>query len=160
LTAGHNVDDFDCGSDCESLWLRRYGLAAQILETSRVYVARRQSDDRVVGFHALATGAVLPLEAAGRVALAVDRYPSSVIVLTRLGVDASEQGQGLGRSLLVDALQRANAAADIVGVRALLVHAANDEARDFYLRLAEFETSPTDPLHHFLLIKDLRRSLG
>jgi hypothetical protein len=59
----------------------------------------------------------------------------------------------------VDALQRVNAAADIVGVRALLVHAANQKARDFYQALADFEASPTDPLHLFLLIKDLRRSL-
>jgi GNAT superfamily N-acetyltransferase len=89
----------------------------------------------------------------------VGRYPISLIVLTRLGVDLSEQGQGLGGSLLVDALQRVNGAADIVGVRALLIHTANERARDFYLGLAEFEASPTDPLHLFLLIKDLRRSL-
>jgi hypothetical protein len=160
LTAAHNVDNFDCGSESETLWLRRHGLSEQNSRTSRVYVARRQIDDQVVGFHALSTGAVLPLEAPGRVSKGVGSYPISVIVLTRLGVDLSEQDQRLGRSLLVDALQRVNAAADIVGVRALLIHSANEQARDFYRGLAEFEASPTDPLHLFLLIKDLRRFLG
>jgi hypothetical protein len=160
LTAAHNVDEFDCGSRRETLWLRRHGLSTQNSGANRVYVVRRQSDDQVVGFHALATGAALPLEAPGRVMKGVGSYPISVIILTRLGVDVSEQGQRLGRSLLGDALQRVNAAADIVGVRALLIHTANEQARDFCLGVAEFEASPTDPLHLFVLIKDLRRSLG
>jgi GNAT superfamily N-acetyltransferase len=160
LTAPHNVDDFDCGSQRETLWLRRHGLSSQGSGTSRVYVVRRQSDDQVVGFHALATGAALPLETPGRVMKGVGGYPISVIVLTRLGVDLSEQGQGLGRSMLVDALQRVHAAADIVGVRALLIHTANEQARGFFLGLAEFKASPTDPLHLFVLIKDLRRLLS
>jgi GNAT superfamily N-acetyltransferase len=159
LTAGHRVDDFDCGSKAETTWIRSLGLTAQNSGTSRVYVVRRLGDDRVVGFHALATGAVLALEEPRPVATRVGAYPISVIVLTRLGVDLSEQGQGLGRALLVDALQRVTAAADIVGVRALVVHAGNVRSRDFYLALAEFEPSPTDPLHRFLLINDLRRAL-
>lgn len=83
-----------------------------------------------------------------------------VIILTRLGVDLSEQGRGLGRALVVDALRRVDSAADIVGIRALLIHAEDEGAKDFYMNLAEFEESPTDPLHLFLLIKDLRRALG
>jgi GNAT superfamily N-acetyltransferase len=160
LTATHNVDDFDCGSERETTWLCRRALAAQNSRANRAYVVRRRSDDRVIGFHALATSAVLPVKAPDRVAEGIGTQPISVIALTRLGVDLSERRQHLGRSLLVDALQRVNAAADIVGVRALLIHTANEQARDFYLGLAEFEASPTDPLHLFLLIKDLRRSLS
>ena len=160
LTADHRVDDFDCGSEAETTWIRSVGLAAQNSGTSRSYVVRRLNDDRVVGFHALATGAVLTLDAPRPVATRVEACPISVIVLTRLGVDISEEGQGLGRALLVDALQRVTAAADIVGVRALIVHAGNVRSRDFFLALAEFEPSPTDPLHRFLLINDLRRSLA
>jgi hypothetical protein len=59
-----------------------------------------------------------------------------------------------------DALQRVVASADLIGVRALLIHAESPAARDFYLNLAEFEPSPTDPLHLILLMKDLRRALG
>ena len=57
-----------------------------------------------------------------------------------------------------DALLRTAAAADIAGIRALLVHAKDDEARRFYLRY-EFEPSPTDPLHLFLLLKELKALL-
>jgi GNAT superfamily N-acetyltransferase len=160
LTAGHRVDDFDCGSEAESTWLRNLGLTTLKSGSSRVYSVRRLSDDRVVGFHALATGAVLALEGPRRVATGVGAYPISVIILTRLGVDLSEQGQGLGRALLVDALQRVTAAADIIGVRALLIHAGDAQAQDFDIPLAEFEPSPTDPLHRFLLINDLRRALA
>ena len=59
----------------------------------------------------------------------------------------------------MDALRRVAAAAEVIGIRALLIHCESDTARDFYLRLAKFEASPTDPMHLFLLIKDLRRAL-
>jgi GNAT superfamily N-acetyltransferase len=159
LTVGHEVRHFDCGSIRETTWLRRHGLSVQLSGSSRTYVVRRVSDDRVVGFYALATGAILPLEARGRVTEGVGADPVSVIVLTHLGVDLAEQGQGLGRNLLTDALRRVHAAADLVGARALLIHTPDARARDFYLALAEFEASPTDALHLFLSIKDLRRSL-
>jgi GNAT superfamily N-acetyltransferase len=75
-------------------------------------------------------------------------------------VDLAEQGHGLGKALVKDALQRAAAAGHEIGVRAVLVHAESEQARDFYTHLAEFEPSPTDPLHLFLLMKDLRASIG
>jgi predicted N-acetyltransferase YhbS len=83
-----------------------------------------------------------------------------VILLTRLGVDLEEQGRGLGKALVRDALHRAAAAGHEIGVRALLLHAESEEARDFYLHLAEFEQSATDPLHLFLLMKDLKATIG
>lgn len=79
--------------------------------------------------------------------------------MSRLGVDTRAQGQGLGKSLVVDALHRVNQAADTVGVRALLIHAEPEKARDFYLHVAEFEESPSDSLHLILLMKDLRAAL-
>jgi hypothetical protein len=82
-----------------------------------------------------------------------------VVILTRLGVDLSCQGFDLGKALVVDALRRVAAAFEVIGVRALLIHCENDIARDFYLRLAKFDASPTDPLHLFLLMKDLRKAL-
>lgn len=158
LTSAHRVAGFNCGSHDETIWLQHSGLAAENSRSSRTYVVRRPSDDRVVAFHTLTAGAVLPVRAPRRLATSVESYPISVVILTRLGVDLSEHGQRLGCALLVDALQRVNAAADIVGVHALLVHAPNQMARDFCQAVAEFEASPTDPFHLFLLIKDLRRS--
>jgi hypothetical protein len=159
LTVGHEVDGFDCGSVLETTWLRRHGLSAQHSGSSRTYVVRRPSDGRVVGFHALTTGAILPLETRGHATGGGEVDPVSVIVLTHLGVDLPEQGQSLGRYLLMDALRRVNAAADLIGDKALLIHTADVHARSFYLALGEFEVSPTDPLHLLLSIKDLRRSL-
>jgi len=160
LQPKHNVEDFDRGSDAQTIWLRRHALQAQGSGTSRVYAVRRIDDDKVVGFHAIATGSVMPFGAPDRILKGAGQHPVPVIILTRLGVDLSEQGKGLGRALVADALRRVNAAADIVGVRALLIHVEDHAALGFYRGLAEFEESPTDPLHLYLLIKDLRRSIA
>jgi GNAT superfamily N-acetyltransferase len=85
------------------------------------------------------------------------RSPIPVILLARLGVDVSAQGQGLGTALVKDAMLRASQAAEIVGARALLIHAESDQARAFYLHLAEFDVSPTDPLHLILLMSEIAR---
>ena len=79
--------------------------------------------------------------------------------MSPLAIDAKNQGRGLGAQLLRDAITRAVAAAEIIGVRALLVHALHEQARAFYAHF-DFEPSPTDPLHLLLLIKDARALLG
>jgi predicted N-acetyltransferase YhbS len=86
-------------------------------------------------------------------------HPVPVILLARLAVDRSEQGQGLGKGLLKDALRRVVQAADLIGCRALLVHAKDDAAKAFYERFG-FVPSPTHPLHLFLLVKDILANLG
>ena len=85
-------------------------------------------------------------------------HPIGVIVLARLAVDVTQQGKGLGTTLLQDALARSEQAADAVGVRAVLVHAINDSARSFYLRFG-FSPTPVDDLRLILLMKDLRAFL-
>lgn len=152
----HAVADFDCGRAELNDWLRRFALASQRGESARVYVIHRAQ--RVVGYHALATGAVARADAPSRVARGQADHPIPVILLARLGVDLSEQGRGLGALLLRDALLRVASAADVVGVRALLVHAKDDEARGFYEHFG-FEASPVDPLQLMLLMKDLRGAL-
>ncbi|GAA1634676.1 hypothetical protein GCM10009828_073180 [Actinoplanes couchii] len=116
-------------------------------------------DQRVAGYYSLAAGSVAPADASPRLRQGAGRYHQPVVILTRLGVDRSGQGCGLGRALVVDALRRTAAAAEVIGVRAVLIHCETEVARDFYLRLAKFETSPTDPMHLLLLMKDLRRAL-
>jgi GNAT superfamily N-acetyltransferase len=161
LARTHVVARFDCGSAAQSEWLVRHALQAQQSGTSRVYVVSEETDEghRVVGYYALAAGSVAPESVPQRLAQGAGRYHQPVVILTRLGVDLSCQGLGLGRALVVDALRRVAAASEVIGVRALLIHWANDAARDFYLRLAKFDASPTDPLHLFLLMKDLRKAL-
>lgn len=162
LTKSHAVADFDCGSSAQSAWLARHALQAQQAGTSRVYVVTRKEDDerKVLGYYALAAGSVAPEGIPQRLAQGAGRYSQPVVILTRLGVDLSAQGTGLGKGLVVDALRRVAAASEVIGVRALLIHCEDDGARDFYQHLAKFDVSPTDPLHLFLLMKDLRKALS
>jgi GNAT superfamily N-acetyltransferase len=159
LNAEHRTDLFDCGSPAQTEWLRRHAFVAQGAGTARVYVVCRVGEQRAVGYYALAAGSVAHEAVTARVARGVGRHPIPVILLTRLGVDVTEQGHGLGRALLRDALVRVAGAADVIGARALLIHAESEAARRLYLRIADFEASPTDPLHLFLLLKDLRASI-
>lgn len=115
--------------------------------------------EKVTGYYALASGAVAQGDVPGRVSRGVAKHAIPVAILTRLAVHEDHQGAGLGRALLRDALGRVNTAADEIGIRALLIHANDDEAKTFYLDQAEFEPSPTDGLHLLLLMKDLRRAL-
>ncbi|MFY1618110.1 GNAT family N-acetyltransferase [Micromonospora sp. WMMD736] len=156
------MNGFDCGSRAQSTWLVDHALQAHRAGLSRVYVVRdnEHPDQRVVGYYALAAGSVAPADASPRLQQGAGRYHQPVVILTRLGVDRSAQGVGLGRALVVDALRRIAAAGEVIGVRAVLIHCETDAARDFYQRLAKFEVSPTDPMHLLLLMKDLRRALS
>ena len=159
LDAKHDVDDFDCGSDAQTTWLRRHAMQSQSSGMSRVFVVRRLRDDQVVGYYALTTGSVTRADASRRLAAGAGGYDIPVVILARLGVDLSEQGRGLGRALVVDAFRRVDRIAEEVGVRALLIHAEDVDARAFYLRLAAFEESPVDDLQLLLLLKDLRKAI-
>ena len=155
LNAAHHVRDFDCGKQELTEWLRRHALQSHQAGAARVFAVHRA--DRVVGYYALAAGSVEREEAPERVRRGLARHAIPVILLARLAVDLSERGQGLGAGLLKDALRRAASAASEIGARAVLVHAKDDEARAFYQHF-DFDASPTDPLHLFLLMKDLRRA--
>lgn len=155
ITAGDEVADFDSGEPSLDDYLRGRALANRVEGVSRCFVTCREG--RVVGFYALASAAVHRASAPGRVRRNMPD-PVPVILLSRLAIDAKHQGQGLGAQLLRDAITRAAAAAEIIGVRALLVHALHEQARAFYAHL-DFEPSPTDPLHLLLLIKDARALL-
>ncbi|MEV4620912.1 GNAT family N-acetyltransferase [Asanoa sp. NPDC049573] len=162
LSPTHALAGFDCGSAAQSEWLVDHALQAHRAGLSRVYVVRgvEEDEDRVVGFYALAAGSVAPASASRRMMQGAGRYYQPVVILTRLGVDKTVQGVGLGRALVVDALRRIAGAAEVIGVRAVLIHCESESARDFYLRLAKFEPSPTDPMHLLLLLKDLRRAIA
>ncbi len=152
------MSEFYCGQPDLDEWISLYALANQQSGMATVFVST--TADRVAGYYALSTGGVEHESAPNRVVKGVARHPVPVVILTRLAVDEDFRGVGLGRALLQDALVRIDRAASEIGVRALLVHAKDDNARRFYLQLAEFEESPTDPLHLFLLMKDLRRAIG
>ena len=161
LTADHDVADFDCGSEAQTTWLRRFALQAQRADTARVYVICRSQTSQVVGYYALAAGSVSHATTPPRITKGIGRYPIPVIVLTRLGVDRRAQGLGLGSELVRDALLQVASVAGRVGIRALVIHAETPDAASFYRRLSvAFEPSPTDPLHLLLLMKDLRQAIS
>ncbi len=154
LTRRHNGDDFDCGSQPLDDYLRQFAWVSQQAGAARTYVAAR--GNRVVGYYTLAYGSVKHEQASARVQRGLARHPIPVMVLARLAVDRSHQGQGLGKGLLKDALLRTLQAADIAGLRAVLVDAKDEDAKGFYTKFG-FEPSPVDELHLMLLLKDLRK---
>lgn len=161
ISKSHLTDEFDCGSDAQSAWLRRHALQADLSDSTKVRVVTCRGDRRVVGHYALSAGSVELADAPERIRKGMPRYPLPVIVLTRLGVDQREQGRGLGRALVKDAILRAEAASHSIGARALLVHCETSQAKAFYLGVVpEFTESPTDPLHLYLLMSDLRRTIA
>ncbi|MGC8880517.1 MAG: GNAT family N-acetyltransferase [Anaerolineae bacterium] len=157
LAATDRVDAFDCGENALNQFLQRYALVNQKANSAQTYVCCQ--DDMVVGFYSLAVGSVDPEAAPSRVMKGLARHPVPIMILARLAVDKEHQRKGLGRALLKDALLRTAQAADIVGIRCLLVHAKDDAARQWY-ESWEFEPSPTDPYHLFLMLKDLKGMLS
>lgn len=160
LAKNHALESFDCGSDEQTTWLRRHALQAHQSDTVKVYVVCRADGRRVVGYYALAAGSVAHEAVPPRITKGIGRYPVPVVVLTRLGVDLSEQRIGLGSALVRDALLQCASVADRAGVRALVVHAESPEAAGFYQRLGiGFDPSVTDPRNLILLMKDLRQAI-
>ena len=155
LRGDHDLARFDCGNDELNRFLKRFALANQQAQSAQTYVACR--DTVVVGYYSLAFGSVAREQTPERVKKGLARHPIPVMILARLAIDQSMQGKGLGQGLLKDALERTVRAADIGGLRAMLVHAKDDSARAFYEHF-DFEPSPTDPYHLFMLLKDLKRA--
>ncbi len=157
LAATDPIDAFDCGQSALNQFLQRYALVNQRANSTQTYVCCQ--DGAVAGYYSLAVGSVDPETAPSRITKGVARHPVPVMILARLAVDKEHQRQGLGQALLKDALLRTAQAADIAGIRCLLVHAKDDAARRWY-ESWEFEPSPTDPYHLFLMLKDLKGMLG
>ena len=155
-TKDHDLSFFDCGKPALNDWLRRFALTNQQSDAARTYIFQRGG--RVAGYHSLSAGCVRKDESPARVGKGLANHPIGVILLARLAVDRNEQGTGLGKALLADALVRAAQAADVIGARAILVHAIDDEAVAYYKKFG-FESSPLDPRQLMLLMKDLRATL-
>ena len=153
----HAVENFDCGEDALNRFLVRFALPNQMANASQTYVGV-SDEDAIVGFYTLVVGEVRYDEAPERLTKGLARHPVPVMLLARLGVSEAWQGKRIGAGLLRDAVLWTLQVADIAGVHALVVHAKNDAARSFYERF-DFQPSPTDPLHLFALIKDLKNLL-
>jgi len=157
LAATYQVDGFDCGQAALNQFLQRYALVNQKANSAQTYVCCQ--GDVVVGFYSLVVGSADPQAEPSRVMKGLARHPVPVMILARLAVDKQHQGKSLGKALLKDALLRTAQAADIAGIRSLLVHAKDDVAQRWF-ESWEFEPSPTDSYHLFLMLKDLKNLLA
>ncbi len=155
LSHHHDLADFSSGEAELDDWLVRRALANQVSGASRTYVVT--GDNRVIAYYALANGSVLAQEAPGRVRRNMPN-PIPVMVLGRLAIDLGWQGKGLGNALLRDAILRTLQAAEIAGIRAILVHALHEKAAAFY-RHAGFTPSPISDTVLMLTLKDARAVL-
>lgn len=144
ITADHDLSQFECTHDELSKWLKERGLQNDSSGASKTYVVCAEGGMSVIGYYALATGAVDLRDAPGSIKRNMPS-PIPVIVLGRLAVHSQWAGKGIGKGLLKDATQRAMQAAQIVGVRAMLCHSIDDTAKAFYMKHGFIE-SPINPL--------------
>ncbi|HKT34602.1 MAG TPA: GNAT family N-acetyltransferase [Nitrospira sp.] len=157
LRGDHAVEAFDCGYQELNRFLQKHALASQYSGGAQTYVGL--VDQTVVGYHSLAVGSVEYGQASERMKRGLGKHSVPIMILARLAVDVRWQKQGIGAALLKDAMLRTIQAADIGGIRALVVHAQDDVAKGFYEHF-DFIPSLSDPLHLHILLKDLRRTVS
>ncbi len=153
LGRDHRVDSFDCGEEPLNRFLIRFAWQAQLSGSSQTYLAL--ANEAVVGYYTLVFGDISFEDAPERLRKGMARHPVPLMILARLAVSSDWIGKGIDSGLLKDAMIRTLAAADIAGLRAFAVHAKDDDARSFYQHF-DFIESPSDPMHLFLLLKDVR----
>jgi len=147
------VADFNCGNEALNRFLQRFAFQSQQSQSARTYVTLTDSGE-VAGYYTLAYGSVEYEDASVRTKKGLARHPVPVMILARLAVARNFQRAGLGKALLRDACLRTLQAADIAGLRAIVVQAKDDNAKRFYERY-HFEPFPSDPFKLTLLLKDL-----
>jgi GNAT superfamily N-acetyltransferase len=152
LREDHNLTGFSSGEDALDDWLRKRARANQASGASRTYVV--SAGNAVIGYYALASGAITVASAPGRFRRNMPD-PIPVAILARLAVDRHWQGKSIGRGLFRDAALRVAHAADVIGIRGIVVHAISDQARNFYVALG-FDPSPREPMTLMVTLADVR----
>lgn len=156
LNYSHLIDKFDSGENQLNEWLKKLALKNDLEGASRTYVVCVGKE--VIGYYCLANGAVAQTTATGRIRRDMPD-PILVMVIGRLAVDRRWQGKGIGRALLRDAIFRTLQAAEIAGIRAIIVHAISEEAKQFYEKCG-FSVSPIDEMTLMVKVKDAIVGLG
>ena len=157
LTLTHDVSGFESGSQPLDRYISLHALQSQRANVAQTYVAL--SDNRVIGYYTLVVGEIVYDDAPERLVKGTPRHPVPIILLARLAVDQGWQSRGLGAALVVDATRRVLQVSEIVGVRAMAVHAKDENAKRFYEYLG-FEPFPAQPFTLYRLLKDIRLMLG
>lgn len=157
LERDHLLSGFDCGKDSLNEWLIRHALQAQASGSAKTFVVLEGA--RIAGYFSLTVGQIDSMEAPDRLRKGMGRFPIPVVILARMAVGEIDQGKGIGRGMLQDAIRRTLLIADQAGIRALLTHPIDKEAAAFYLRFG-FESSPIRENQLVLLLKDVKRLLA
>lgn len=153
LTAAHSLADFDCGTAPLNRFLQSFALTNQNSGSSVTYLALL--GPTVAGYYSLVVGEAAFDDAPERMAKGLPRHPIPVMIIARLAVDLRIRGRGFGAALLRDALRRTLAAAEIAGIRGVIVHAKDERAAAFYAHFG-FVPFPKRPLALYRLLKDIR----
>lgn len=156
LNADHDLTQFSCGEPTLDHWLRNRALQNEKTGASRTYVVCAGSC--VVGYYALAAGAVAHTEATSRAKRNMPD-PVPVILIGRLAMDSRFQSRGIGADLLRDAVLRTLQAAEIAGIRAILVSAISANAKTFYEKFG-FISSPANPQTLMITVTEASRMLA
>jgi GNAT superfamily N-acetyltransferase len=133
LTAVHSLTEFDCGKVELNQFIQKYAYQNQKANSSQTYVGIYEGV--VIGYYSLTVGSVIHAQAPNRVTKGQPKHPIPVMILARLAVDRQWQNCGVGKGLLKDALKRTAQAADIAGIRAVLVQAKDTDVKLWYERL-------------------------
>jgi GNAT superfamily N-acetyltransferase len=158
LHRSHNIDPFDCGQEDLNRFLVRFAWGNQQAGSSNTFLAL--VEDEVVGYYTLVNSQVLYADAPERLKKGLAQHPIPMMLIARLAVKENWQKKGFGTGMLKDAVLRTLQAIEIAGnFRGILVHAKDDKAAQFYEKF-DFKSSPSDPLHLMVLLKDLRKALG
>ncbi len=156
ISAAHDLAQFKSGESVLDDWLLRRALDNEEHGVSRTYVVCQ--DRRVMGYYALAAGAVVHTIATGKIKRNTPD-PVPVMVIGRFAIDASLQGEGIGSALLKDAVLRTVQASEIAGIRAILVHAISERAKRFYEHCG-FVASPIDPMILMIAVTEAEKILS
>jgi len=156
LNSSHQIESFDSGNSQLDDWIKRRALKNELEGASRTYVLC--AGEIVVAYYCLANGAVAQITATGKVRRNMPD-PIPVMIIGRLAVDRHWHGMGIGRALLRDAVLRTLQAAEIAGIRAILVHAISEDAKQFYEKCG-FTASPIEPMVLMVKVNDAIALLG
>lgn len=157
LNKDHNLTDFNSNYPELDEWLKKYAFQAKMSGSATTFIVA--DDNLVVGFYSLTVGQIEAYEASERIKKGMGKYPIPVIVLARLAVLHTSQGKGIGKAMLKDAILKTLKIAEQSGVRALLVHAIDEKAENFYKRFG-FEPSPIRENQLLLLLKDAKKVIS
>lgn len=159
LTREHDLSCFDCGSEPLNTYLYKYALQNQKKNSGRTFVVTLKENNRIIGYYTLVTGSIEAEKAPETLKKGLGNYPVPIVLIARLAIDKNYQGKGIGKALLKDAFLRILNASEHIGIRAVLVHAKDHNAIEFYKKYG-FQPFLNNDFELFLLTKHILQSLG